>query len=59
MREGDLILSVNQKRVGSIDEFEAEILKTPDLLVLNLMRNGEAFAISMKTREGAFPNALR
>ena len=59
LREGDLILSVNQKRVGSIDEFEAEILKTPDRLVLNLMRNGEAFAISMKTREGAFPNALR
>jgi S1-C subfamily serine protease len=59
LREGDLINSVNQKNVTGLDEFETEVTKTPNRLVLDLVRDGESFMISVKTNGGAFPNALR
>ena len=59
LRENDLITSVNQKKVTSPDEFEIEVAKTPNHLVLDLIRNGESLMISVKTNGGAFPNALR
>jgi S1-C subfamily serine protease len=57
LREDDLITSVNQKKVIGPDEFETEVAKTPNRLVLDLIRDGEAFMISVKTNGGAFPNA--
>jgi S1-C subfamily serine protease len=59
LREGDLITSVNQRKVSGSDEFEIEVVKTPNRLVLDLIRDGESFMISVKTNGGAFPNALR
>jgi S1-C subfamily serine protease len=59
LREYDLIISVNQKKVVGTDEFETEVLKTPNRLMLDLIRNGESLVLSMKMNGGAFPNALR
>jgi S1-C subfamily serine protease len=59
LRENDLITSVNQKKVTGPDEFETEVAKTPNHLVLDVIRNGEPLMISVKTNGGAFPNALR
>jgi Do/DeqQ family serine protease len=59
LREDDLITAVNHKKVAGTDEFETEVAKTPDRLVLDVIRNGESLVISMKINGGAFPNALR
>jgi len=59
LRENDLIISVNQKKVTGPDEFETEVAKTPNHLVLDVIRDGESLMLSMKTNGGAFPNALR
>ncbi len=59
LRENDLIISVNQKKVTGPDEFETEVVKTPNHLVLDVIRDGESLMLSMKTNGGAFPNALR
>ncbi len=59
LREYDLITSVNQKKVTSPDELETEVGKTPNHLVLDVIRNGESLMISVKTNGGAFPNSLR
>src|SRR6266566_1884600 len=59
LRENDLIISVNQKKVTGTDELETEVLKTPTRLMLEMIRTGESLVLSMKMNRGAFPNALR
>lgn len=59
LRENDLITSVNQKKVAGPDEFETEVAKTPNHLVLEMIRNGEPLMISVNSNGGAFPNAPR
>jgi serine protease Do/serine protease DegQ len=53
LREGDLITSVNRKRVIGADEFSTEVLKSPNRLVLDVVRNGQDFLLSIRSNESA------
>lgn len=59
MREGDLITSVNQKRVVDLDRFAEEAAKTPERLILNVTRNGEPIVLSINSKANGFPKPPR
>ena len=40
LMEGDVILSVNRQRVGSVEEMQAAVAGNPQAIVLNILRNG-------------------
>jgi serine protease Do/serine protease DegQ len=51
LREGDLITSVNRKRVMDADEFGSAIVKTPSSLVLAGTRDGKFLTLSIQTKD--------
>jgi S1-C subfamily serine protease len=55
MREGDIILSVNRKRVIGLEEFAAEVGKSPNELILNVVRGGERILVSLRRPESKTP----
>ena len=50
MREGDVITSVNLKRVSDFDRLAEELAKTPERVVLNVTRNGEHVVLSISSK---------
>ncbi len=48
VREGDVITSVNRKRVIGVEEFAAEVAKSPERLVLDVVRNGKPMILSIR-----------
>ena len=59
MREGDVITSVNQKRVSDFDRFAEEVAKTPERVVLNVVRNGEHLVLSINSKGYVLPKPAR
>ena len=57
LREGDIILSVNRRRVIGVEEFAAEVGKSPRQLALNVVRNGERIVIALRENETKAPAA--
>jgi S1-C subfamily serine protease len=57
LREGDIVLSVNRKRVIGVEEFAAEIGKSPNELVLNVIRGAERMLVSLRRAESKTPTA--
>ena len=53
LREGDVITSVNTKRVIGADEFAAEAAKTPSRLLLDVVRNGQPMLLSIRAGESS------
>jgi S1-C subfamily serine protease len=50
LRDGDLILSVNQKRVYDLDRFAEEGAKTPMRLSVVVIRDGKQLSLTATTR---------
>jgi Do/DeqQ family serine protease len=57
LREGDIVLSVNRKRVIGVEEFAAEVGKSPNELVLNVIRGGERVLVSVRHAEPKTPSS--
>jgi S1-C subfamily serine protease len=57
LREGDVVLSVNRKRVISVEDFAAEVGKSSNELVLNVMRGTERVLVSARRAEPKTPSA--
>jgi S1-C subfamily serine protease len=55
LREGDIVLSVNKKRVIGVEEFAAEVSKSPNQLTLNVVRNGERVLVALRQSETRAP----
>jgi serine protease Do/serine protease DegQ len=53
LREGDTITSVNMKRTIGIDEFAGEVGKTPNRLLLDLVRGGQPLFLSIRMNDTA------
>jgi len=56
LREGDVIVSVNHKRVIGTDQFTAEAGKTPNAMELDVIRDGEDLLLSIRLDEGQTGN---
>lgn len=52
LREGDVIVSVNRKRVIGTDQFAAEAGTTPNALEMNVIRDGKDLLLSIRLNEG-------
>ena len=48
LHEGDVIVSVNRKRVIGVDELAAEVTKSPARLVLNVLRGGQPVLLTIR-----------
>ena len=55
LREGDIVLSVNKKRVIGVEEFAAEVGRSPNQLALNVIRNGERIFVSVRRGDTKAP----
>ena len=55
LREGDIVLSVNRKRVIGVEEFAAEAGKSPNQLSLNVIRDGERLLVSLRRADTKAP----
>jgi serine protease DegQ len=53
LREGDIILSVNRKRVIGVEEFATEAGKSPRQLALNVIRDGEHLFVAIRQNDKA------
>ena len=51
LREGDVIVSVNRKKIIGTEEFATEVGKSPSRLVLDIVRNGETIVLSIRSSE--------
>jgi serine protease Do/serine protease DegQ len=59
LREGDVITSVNKKRVADFDRFAEEVRKAPERLILNVTRNGERLVLSINSKGNPPPKLPR
>jgi Do/DeqQ family serine protease len=50
LREGDLVTTVNQKMAADPDRFAEEAAKTPERLILSVLRNGESLLMSINSK---------
>ena len=48
LRKGDVIISVNQEEVGGTEAFAAKVKESPRRLLLNLIRDGNAFFVVLR-----------
>jgi S1-C subfamily serine protease len=57
LREGDIIVSVNRKRVIGAEEFATEIAKSPNRLVMDIVRNDQTILLTITASESSKPKA--
>jgi len=48
LRKGDVITSVNQQEIAGADDFAAKVKSSPRQLLLNLIRDGNAFFVVLR-----------
>jgi S1-C subfamily serine protease len=48
LHEGDVIVSVNRRRVIGVDELASEVTKSPARLVLNVLRGGQPVLLTIR-----------
>jgi Do/DeqQ family serine protease len=51
LHEGDVIVSVNRKRVIGLDQLVSEVTKSPARLVLNVLRGGQPVLLTIREDE--------
>jgi len=56
LREGDVIVSVNRKRVIGLDEMVLEVTKSPTRVVLNVLRGGQPVLLTIREEESSTRN---
>jgi serine protease Do/serine protease DegQ len=59
MREGDVIISVNQKRISDFDRFAEEVAKSPEHIILSVLRDGERLALLINSKGYGSPGPAR